>query len=244
MGVGKYSPTVSHSYAIDQGWWERNNTGENLYDNDGYDSYGYNKDGLDRAGYSEQDYESDFHVDDETGEVHYFTYDSVAIEYRTVRLGDLNKFKNIINSVPLFKDYLKEKSYENIVYTLRDLVEKTKMPKNTIRINQRNMEIHEDDIKILNDYIGSYFKIKNKTEDRLKCKEKARKTKIIKEVDVKINSLYPKTLDEQKEFIEKMKAEIYMSPFIDAIKVGVLMKIYENQDLKNDYQNDLEAPSN
>lgn len=58
MGVGKYSPTVSTSYRIDQKWWEKNGGGEvdPNYDKDGFDSYGYDKDGKDRAGYTEWDY--------------------------------------------------------------------------------------------------------------------------------------------------------------------------------------------
>lgn len=62
MSVGKYSPTVSSAYSLDQGWWNRNG-GETdrgdygfFYDVDGYDSYGYNEDGVDRAGISEDEY--------------------------------------------------------------------------------------------------------------------------------------------------------------------------------------------
>lgn len=63
---GKYSPTVFHSYHLDQKWFEKNGGGfdngnnpESDLDNDGFDSYGYsNEDGTgkDRAGYSEDDY--------------------------------------------------------------------------------------------------------------------------------------------------------------------------------------------
>ena len=58
MSCGKYSPTVSSSYANDQDWWEKHcsNPELDLYDRDGYDSYGYNEKGIDRAGYSEWDY--------------------------------------------------------------------------------------------------------------------------------------------------------------------------------------------
>ena len=57
MSVGKYSPTVSHSYCVDQDWWDNHEDPNNYgYDLDGYDSYGYNKDGLDRAGFCEEEY--------------------------------------------------------------------------------------------------------------------------------------------------------------------------------------------
>lgn len=58
---GKYSPTVSVAYAHDQDWWDRyaNPPGAeiwNMYDPDGYDSYGYNEKSVDRAGNHEHDY--------------------------------------------------------------------------------------------------------------------------------------------------------------------------------------------
>ena len=46
--IGKYSPTVDRAYYIDQDWFEKY-AGDELYDPEGYDSYGYNKDGLDRV---------------------------------------------------------------------------------------------------------------------------------------------------------------------------------------------------
>lgn len=72
MSLGKYSPTVSMWYANDQDWYEKNGgycsvydaagnvIGYEIYDKDGYDSYGYHKDTeLDRAGNSESDYLED-----------------------------------------------------------------------------------------------------------------------------------------------------------------------------------------
>jgi hypothetical protein len=66
MSAGKYSPTVSHSYDMDQKWWYKNGGGygngnnpDSECDNDGYDSYGYSGDlgqGPDRAGHCEDDY--------------------------------------------------------------------------------------------------------------------------------------------------------------------------------------------
>lgn len=66
MSAGKYSPTVSHSYATDQKWWYKNGGGygngvdpDSECDDDGYDSYGYSGqagDGPDRAGHCENDY--------------------------------------------------------------------------------------------------------------------------------------------------------------------------------------------
>jgi hypothetical protein len=52
--IGKYSPTVSKAYRTDQDWFEKyagkdENECDNLYDPEGYDSYGYNKDGFDRV---------------------------------------------------------------------------------------------------------------------------------------------------------------------------------------------------
>lgn len=66
MSVGKYSPTVSYSYMLDQKWWEKNGGGygngknpDSELDDEGYDSYGYSEkygDGVDRAGYTEYQY--------------------------------------------------------------------------------------------------------------------------------------------------------------------------------------------
>lgn len=74
--LGKYSPTTSHSYAINQKWFESEHT-EGGYDYEGYDSYGYNKEGKDREGNTEWDY---FHNED--------LYNDVLDKYRNVYLRD------------------------------------------------------------------------------------------------------------------------------------------------------------
>jgi hypothetical protein len=53
--LGKYSPTVDFAYYKNQDWFEKYSN-NNIYDPEGYDSYGYNKDGVDRAGNKELDY--------------------------------------------------------------------------------------------------------------------------------------------------------------------------------------------
>lgn len=58
MSIGKYSPTVSKAYRVNQNWWNENSGPEfdSGYDIDGYDRYGYNVDDIDRAGYTEDEY--------------------------------------------------------------------------------------------------------------------------------------------------------------------------------------------
>ena len=66
MSAGKYSPTISYSYDMDQKWWYKNGGGygnginpDSECDDDGYDSYGYSGDcgqGPDRAGNCEDEY--------------------------------------------------------------------------------------------------------------------------------------------------------------------------------------------
>ena len=59
---GKYSPTVTRAYMVDQKWWAKyayvGVTGDEFvqYDPEGYDSYGYDKNDVDRAGNKEFDY--------------------------------------------------------------------------------------------------------------------------------------------------------------------------------------------
>ena len=60
MSVGKYSPTVSCWYRLDQEWHDRHCEPDQWIDRDGYDSYGYHHETeRDRAGYTEYDYLSD-----------------------------------------------------------------------------------------------------------------------------------------------------------------------------------------
>lgn len=64
MSVGKYSPTVSYSYAVDRDWFQKNGGGfgngvdpESDDDDEGYDRYGYSSlTGEDRAGHTESNY--------------------------------------------------------------------------------------------------------------------------------------------------------------------------------------------
>jgi hypothetical protein len=55
MSLGKYSPTVTYSYKLNQQWFKEYAKSAQ-YDPEGYDSYGYNAFGLDRA----KNYESDY----------------------------------------------------------------------------------------------------------------------------------------------------------------------------------------
>lgn len=101
MSVGKYSPTVGSSYAMDQNWWERNGGGfgngnnpESDNDNDGYDSYGYseNGNGPDRAGYTENEYLEN-HTQSEINEEESLIEQISTTSTRL--LGDLNEYVNI-----------------------------------------------------------------------------------------------------------------------------------------------------
>lgn len=86
MGVGKYSPTVSRWYRLDQKWHERHCEPDAWYDRDGYDSYGYHHEtGVDRAGYSEWDYLGDgkwIYPDTDDEEFVYELYDQVCADWR------------------------------------------------------------------------------------------------------------------------------------------------------------------
>lgn len=53
--IGKYSPTVSAAYSADQLWFY-SYCGDDIYDVDGYNSYGYNTNDVDRAGIKEDTY--------------------------------------------------------------------------------------------------------------------------------------------------------------------------------------------
>jgi hypothetical protein len=57
--IGKYSPTVSRAYTVNQNWFKEvydENGYVTNYDAQGYDRYGYDKDDVDRAGYHEHEY--------------------------------------------------------------------------------------------------------------------------------------------------------------------------------------------
>lgn len=87
MGVGKYSPTVSTSYAKDQNWFTKNGgdfgNGKNpdsLYDDDGFDSYGYNENSIDRAGISESSYMTNYSQYPD-GELYYRLYEEISDDW-------------------------------------------------------------------------------------------------------------------------------------------------------------------
>lgn len=60
---GKYSPTVSEAYSKDRAWHEKY-AGQEIYDPEGFDSYGYDANDRDRAGNEEFEYYCD---DDDAG---------------------------------------------------------------------------------------------------------------------------------------------------------------------------------
>lgn len=91
MGIGKYSPTVSRWYSMDQGWFEKHSDKDAWIDHDGYDQYGYHDvTGLDRAGYKEEDYYDGEWVviDSETGKEEwiYTLYPQVYDDWASVPL--------------------------------------------------------------------------------------------------------------------------------------------------------------
>ncbi len=84
MSVGKYSPTVSTTYAKDQDWFVKNGgeygngkNPESQYDDDGFDLYGYNDKDIDRAGVKESSYMTSYNLDYE-GEPYYHLYEEVS----------------------------------------------------------------------------------------------------------------------------------------------------------------------
>lgn len=110
MSVGKYSPTVSSSYAEDQSWFEKNGGGfgngilpSSQYDDQGYDSYGYNGyTDRDRAGYTESQYLCDSSVND-YDECSYPTYDHVSSEWSRINILEMSEgIKTKIENDPLF----------------------------------------------------------------------------------------------------------------------------------------------
>lgn len=58
MALGKFSPTVLKSYALDSEWFKNYAAENEEFDHDGYDQFGYNKFGMDREGIHEEDYNS------------------------------------------------------------------------------------------------------------------------------------------------------------------------------------------
>lgn len=115
MGVGKYSPTVSRSYAADRNWFEKNGGGTDngidptsYNDDDGYDAYGYSGrlgEGPDRAGYTENDYMTSYHVLDD-GDIQYSLYETISDEYSGINLLTLRENKKELAKDPVFKKEL------------------------------------------------------------------------------------------------------------------------------------------
>lgn len=113
MGVGKYSPTVSWSYAKDSKWFEKNGGGygngrypESECDDDGYDSYGYGGkmgDGEDRSGNTERDYASSYHISNHDDSIVYPLYSQASDEWCDVNIIELRKRKEELSKDPIFK---------------------------------------------------------------------------------------------------------------------------------------------
>ena len=60
--IAFYSPTVLHSYRIDEDWWIDNISKDSEkppgFDDEGFDEYGYDKFGRDRAWHTREEYDS------------------------------------------------------------------------------------------------------------------------------------------------------------------------------------------
>ena len=150
MSCGKYSPTISASYAFDQKWWERNGGGygngknpDSDNDDDGYDSYGYaNGNGPDRAGRHEDDYLSGEWIpafdDDSEDYYHYPLYEDVSSEWAGRLLGDLPKFCRV-EYQRLYLEYIK---FDNIRYIFRGTT----------------LYVHEDDHHIFSERNAKWLK--------------------------------------------------------------------------------------
>lgn len=107
MGVGKYSPTVTTSYARDQKWHEKNGGGygNGVYpdsdnDDEGYDSYGYGGNGCgpDRAGNTEDQYLTTRSRDSEDN-LRYPLYEQVSDDWSGIVLG-----KDKVDTYPVQPD--------------------------------------------------------------------------------------------------------------------------------------------
>jgi hypothetical protein len=91
MSIGKYSPTVSASYANDRDWWTKNGGGydngidpTSYGDDQGYDSYGYHMvTELDRAEYSEDEYLSGS-TDIDGYFIGHLSYEMIADAWRNI----------------------------------------------------------------------------------------------------------------------------------------------------------------
>ena len=128
MSVGKYSPTVSSSYAADQNWWEKNGGG---YDNgidpnsdnddDGYDRYGYDANDTDRAGHQENDYLLNYSEYD--GQYTYHLYEDVSSEWAGVRIYERKeKAKSLENDEYFVKNVQMRNELQDIIKNAKQLL--------------------------------------------------------------------------------------------------------------------------
>jgi hypothetical protein len=91
--IGKYSPTVSRAYSVNQNWFKEvydDNGYVTNYDAEGYDRYGYDKDDVDRAGYHEHEYaysENEGLYDDVQSEWGYDGNAPVCLVKKSVSVG-------------------------------------------------------------------------------------------------------------------------------------------------------------
>ncbi len=175
MSLGKYSPTVSHSYALDQEWWERNGGGfdngtnpQSDDDNDGFDRYGYSGNGCgpDRAGHSEMDYlnasTEAYRQHNESGDDYDFEddcsiYFDVAREWCTRALGDLPNYVS-------FGDISRNQMGEQCQYGSRYITGMDGYPQIGAGLRFRNLTenyhkilVHRDDVE---EMLVHYRKVK------------------------------------------------------------------------------------
>lgn len=156
MGVAKYSPTVSASYAADRDWWRKFGVEGQQFDPDGFDSYGYDALSEDRAGNSEHDYESgaDYSGD---GEPSYPLYERVASEWsdRLIATPRWRNYQAIIDGkVVMLADMNHDQLFEEIRSTTRYLDELR-----TLFISAMN---------VANPSIRYMYDLTDMTEDRLR----------------------------------------------------------------------------
>lgn len=122
MSVGKYSPTVSSSYAADQNWWEKNGGGygngidpNSDNDDDGYDRYGYDANDTDRAGHQENHYLVSYHL-----------YEDVSSEWTGVYIYERKeKLKSLENDEYFVKDIQMRNELQDIIKNAKQLLLET-----------------------------------------------------------------------------------------------------------------------
>lgn len=135
MGVGKYSPTVSNSYSIDQNWWEKNGGGvgngldqDSHYDDDGYDEYGYDKNDVDRAGNTENHYLSSYASisNEHEDSIDYILYDNVSHEWQSIFILDRkNQMKSLEKDADFQRDIQMKLELKKIIDEATELLKNT-----------------------------------------------------------------------------------------------------------------------